>query len=76
MKPDRAGARHVPLDPPGARSYSFVMRAAARSGAIAQLGERVNGIHEVGGSIPPGSTIPSFERFSIFPVAYKRQKEF
>jgi len=26
-------------------------------GAIAQLGERVNGIHEVGGSIPPGSTI-------------------
>jgi hypothetical protein len=25
-------------------------------GAIAQLGERVNGIHEVGGSIPPGST--------------------
>jgi hypothetical protein len=21
------------------------------------LGERVNGIHEVGGSIPPGSTI-------------------
>ena len=28
-------------------------------GAIAQLGERVNGIHEVGGSIPPGSTIKS-----------------
>ena len=28
-------------------------------GAIAQLGERVNGIHEVGGSIPPGSTISS-----------------
>ncbi len=27
-------------------------------GAIAQLGERVNGIHEVGGSIPPGSTNP------------------
>ena len=27
-------------------------------GAIAQLGERVNGIHEVGGSIPPGSTTP------------------
>jgi hypothetical protein len=26
------------------------------AGAIAQLGERVNGIHEVGGSIPPGST--------------------
>ena len=27
-----------------------------RSGAIAQLGERNNGIVEVGGSIPPGST--------------------
>ena len=26
-------------------------------GAIAQLGERLNGIQEVGGSIPPGSTI-------------------
>ena len=26
------------------------------SGAIAQLGERLNGIQEVGGSIPPGST--------------------
>ena len=26
-------------------------------GAIAQLGERVNGIHEVVGSIPSGSTI-------------------
>ena len=25
-------------------------------GAIAQLGERVNGIHEVAGSIPAGST--------------------
>jgi hypothetical protein len=28
----------------------------ADSGAIAQLGERYNGIVEVGGSIPPGST--------------------
>ena len=27
-----------------------------RDGAIAQLGERYNGIVEVGGSIPPGST--------------------
>ena len=26
------------------------------SGVIAQLGERLNGIQEVGGSIPPGST--------------------
>ncbi len=29
---------------------------AARDGAVAQLGERVNGIHEVRGSIPLGST--------------------
>jgi hypothetical protein len=28
----------------------------ARNGVIAQLGERLNGIQEVGGSIPPGST--------------------
>ncbi len=32
------------------------MAKKAGNGAIAQLGERVNGIHEVGGSIPPGST--------------------
>ena len=30
--------------------------AALSLGAIAQLGERYNGIVEVGGSIPPGST--------------------
>ena len=30
--------------------------AATAVGAIAQLGERLNGIQEVGGSIPPGST--------------------
>ena len=30
--------------------------AACDGGAIAQLGERLNGIQEVGGSIPPGST--------------------
>ena len=35
-----------------------VIRLAPQSnGAIAQLGERYNGIVEVGGSIPPGSTI-------------------
>src|SRR5260370_38248210 len=27
-----------------------------RNGAIAQLGERLNGIQEVGGTTPPGST--------------------
>ena len=30
-------------------------------GVIAQLGERLNGIQEVGGSIPPGSTIQTVE---------------
>ena len=36
----------------------------ARSlGAIAQLGERVNGIHEVGSSILPGSTNPTSTAF-------------
>jgi hypothetical protein len=29
-------------------------------GVIAQLGERFNGIEEVGGSIPPGSTTSFF----------------
>jgi hypothetical protein len=29
---------------------------APLQGAIAQLGERLNGIQEVGGSTPPGST--------------------
>src|SRR5215211_4996656 len=31
-------------------------RHRAAYGAIAQLGERLNGIQEVGGSTPPGST--------------------
>ena len=31
-------------------------------GAVAQLGARVNGIHEVAGSIPASSTTPSFAR--------------
>src|SRR5690606_19125021 len=30
--------------------------SVSETGAIAQLGERYNGIVEVGGSIPPGST--------------------
>jgi hypothetical protein len=30
---------------------------APSRGAIAQLGERLHGMQEVGGSIPPGSTI-------------------
>ncbi len=34
-------------------------------GAIAQLGERLNGIQEVGGSIPPGSTKSSLDPAGI-----------
>ena len=33
-----------------------ISSAGSKRGAIAQLGERLNGIQEVGGSIPPGST--------------------
>ena len=35
-------------------------------GAIAQLGERLNGIQEVGGSTPPGSTKQRFENRICF----------
>ena len=34
-----------------------IPKIAHRFGAIAQLGERLRGTQEVGGSIPPGSTI-------------------
>ena len=34
-------------------------------GAIAQLGERLHGMQEVGGSIPPSSTKP--RRFAVRP---------
>ena len=34
------------------------------NGAIAQLGERFNGIEEVVGSIPSGSTILRFRQFA------------
>ncbi len=30
-------------------------------GAIAQMGERLHGMQEVGGSIPPGSTTSEFD---------------
>ena len=39
------------LDSPRSRPYSARLR-----GAIAQLGERLHGMQEVGGSIPPSST--------------------
>jgi hypothetical protein len=40
------------LTPP----VAFRTVAARLRGAIAQLGERLHGMQEVGGSIPPGST--------------------
>ena len=53
--------------------YPFVLLievtcgVCSKYGAIAQLGERLNGIQEVGGSIPPSSTPPftiSFLRYA------------
>jgi hypothetical protein len=42
--------------PPESRTDMRVPNSACEDGAIAQLGERLNGIQEVGGSTPPGST--------------------
>jgi hypothetical protein len=36
---------------------ALTYRSAPSRGAIAQLGERLHGMQEVGGSIPPSSTI-------------------
>jgi hypothetical protein len=43
---------------------SFVLIIDCLSGAVAQLGERLNGIQEADGSIPFSSTIPFFETLS------------
>ena len=40
-------------------------------GAIAQLGERLHGMQEVGGSIPPGSTKISTHGFTMGQVKAK-----
>ena len=42
--------------PRGGLSFGPDRPMESRGGAVAQLGERVNGIHEVRGSIPLGST--------------------
>ena len=46
------------------RTFRLICRGAPsrepRTGAIAQLGERLHGMQEVRGSIPLGSTIPHF----------------
>ena len=50
------------LDAPAGGGYTPPARCPRRDagcGAIAQLGERLNGIQEVVGSIPIGSTIPA-----------------
>ena len=50
---------HAGLTPPGAhliRNSGRVYMPLPPVGAIAQLGERLNGIQEVSGSIPLGST--------------------
>ncbi len=47
LRPSTAATKQPPSAGPGPRDLG---------GAIAQMGERLNGIQEVGGSIPPGST--------------------
>ena len=37
-------------------TFKFTASVCMKNGAVAQLGERVNGIHEVVGSIPSSST--------------------
>mgnify|MGYP000888629743 CR=1 FL=1 len=84
---DRAFA--VPIDDIDGASYLHLRIAPARNnqrtlvrwaaqyelGAIAQLGERVTGSHEVVGSIPIGSTTLAFvrnARFAALPAALHR----
>lgn len=54
------------VDTPYTLGYTagFLAAAVAKvaSGGVAQLGERVNGIHEVRGSIPLASMAPGTER--------------
>ena len=61
MQPDITG-RHGPLSATaqakGLRWRHMTLKSAhvPNFGAIAQLGERLHGMQEVGGSTPPGST--------------------
>ena len=48
--------RHLRQDDTGRQQSGTQVYPSDPDGAIAQLGERLNGIQEVGGSIPPGST--------------------
>ena len=47
---------HTAHDAPSVVMVEPGRRAAHRNGVIAQMGERLNGIQEVDGSIPSGST--------------------
>ena len=51
----RSRRKRRPDDSRAARD-SHMRQSISRIGAIAQLGERLHGMQEVGGSIPPGST--------------------
>ena len=57
------------VSPPGGLSLRSVsIERFSGTGVIAQLGERFNGIEEVGGSIPPGSTIYCFDFIKFLTV--------
>ncbi len=51
-------------------------RTSAEFGAIAQLGERLHGMQEVGGSIPPGSTSRRRGQLlsRILPTCFRRSR--
>ena len=80
----RPGARSILADE-GPRIYIMTSRPTGifdKPGAVAQLGERVNGIHEVRGSIPLSSTrkisefelrISDFETFPEIHSGLRRQ---
>ena len=60
------------------RNAVGVPNAKKHSGAIAQLGERFNGIEEVVGSIPSGSTKTKFQfepMKTVAPVRENRARE-
>ena len=62
---------------PVARDH-FASQVARQNGAVAQLGERMTGSHEVRGSIPLGSIIQDRERWAassrFFYVRVKRPR--
>jgi hypothetical protein len=53
----RRRSRHAGCETAHPKGADFLSQTTGKRGAIAQLGERFNGIEEVVGSIPSGSTI-------------------